>query len=639
MKNRNFLLINLMAFILIMLAIPSIAQNKSAAEKIYQKALVALGNQDYPLTISLLNQSIQTDTTYVDPIITLFQIDIDFKKYSEATMLFDKANALDASIALPYFLKQAAAYASLGEYSKAKNIVQSFINTGKVNQDLKLKSTDFLKVCDFAIAHPPSNEIQIYNLGDSVNTPAAEYFPYFSTKDSLLVFMRKKNIRREDFFTSRFSSNGFSKAILLADSINDADKKGSVSFSPDLQTLYFAADYAEQGYGRYDIYKSVKKNNKWSAPKNLGKNVNTDYWDSAPSIAPDGKALYFSSNRPGGYGGIDLYVCYKNEKGFWEEAENLGDKINTPGDEQTPFIHADNKSLYFSSTGWPGFGGADFYVSRKKYDDSWTTPLNLGFPINTFDNEGSIAVASNGADAYIASDRSDTRGGLDIYKATLSSATRANKKYFLKGIVLDATSKKPIEAIINLTDPVDHASFVKLKIDTLGQFIVQLPYIDSLGVIIHSPFHDSSAMTLTGNQYLNDNIATEYFYLPPIKTKFSQTFTNVLFVTNSDKLMDGSEVELDELTRFLLSENIATVLIEGHTDNKGKASDNKLLSLKRAKAIAKYLTKKGVKPTRISTFGYGDTKPIAPNTTEQGRQRNRRTNFTITIPDSVLIHK
>lgn len=618
--------------IIISTAISSLAQNKSAAEKVYQKALTALENQDYTLTIKLLNQSIQNDTTYIDPIITLFQIDIDFKKYSEAIHLFEKAHTLDTTISLPYFLKQATAYASLGDYSKAKTIVNTFIHSGRVDPALKSKATDFLKVCDFAIAHPTSNEIQINNLGDSVNTAAAEYFPYFSAKDSLLVFMRKKNIRREDFFTSHLTSHGFSNATLLADSINDADKKGSVSFSPDLQTLYFAADYPEQGYGRYDIYKSIKKNEKWSAPKNLGKNVNTDYWDSAPSIAPDGKALYFSSNRPGGFGGIDLYVCYKNEKGYWEEAENLGDKINTPGDEQTPFMHADNKSLYFSSTGWPGFGGADFYVSRKKYDDSWTTPLNLGYPINTFDNEGSIAVSSNGTDAYIASDRSDTRGGLDIYKATLSSATRANKKYYLKGIVLDATSKKTITALVNLTDPIDHSSFVQLKIDTAGQFIVELPYIDSIRISITSPFHDSTSITLTSNRYITDQIATEYFYLPPITSNFSKTFTNVLFITNSDQLMDGSEIELDELTRFLLSTTTATVLIEGHTDNRGNAVSNKLLSLKRAKAIATYLAKKGVAPKRVTTIGYGDTKPIAPNTTEQGRQRNRRTSFTITLP-------
>jgi outer membrane protein OmpA-like peptidoglycan-associated protein/tetratricopeptide (TPR) repeat protein len=612
---------------------PSHAQNnRSAAEKLYQKALVSFDEQQYEKCIPLLEKSMQTDPNFIDPILTLFQINLDLKKYTTAIPLFNKALQLDAMVSFPYFIKQAAAYASMGDYAKAKELILGNLNNEKMTADLKGKALNFLTICNYAIAHPSNEEISIHNLGDSINTAAPEYFPYFSIKDSVLFFMRKLNIRREDFYTSTLTNNGFAKAKLLEDSINFADKKGSVSFLPDMQTLYFAADYPEQGYGRYDIYKSIKSGNHWSTAKNLGRNVNTDYWDSAPSISPDGKALYFSSNRPGGLGGIDLYVAFKNEKGGWEEAINLGPQINTSGDEQTPFIHADNNSLYFSSTGWPGYGGADFFVAHQKIDGNWTTPLNLGYPINTFDNEGSIAVASNGMDAYIASDRSDSRGGLDIYKVTLSKASRANKKFFLKGVIKDANSKKAISAMVNLVDPADQSSFTKIEVDSNGQFIFVLPYLDSVGISITSSFYDEANRTITSTSFDNDNTSNQEFYLNAIKKQFTQTFTNVLFATNAATLLAGSEKELNELAAFLIAQPTATILIEGHTDNTGDANKNKILSLGRAKSIAQFLMNHKIQAQRITTIGYGDTKPIASNDTEQGRQQNRRTTFTISIP-------
>ena len=612
---------------------PSHAQNnRSAAEKIYQKALVAFDEQQYDKCIPLLEKCIQTDTNFIDPVLTLFQINLDLKKYTVAIPLYNKAIQLDAMVSFPYFIKQAAAFASIGDYTKAKELILGNLNNEKMTADLKVKALNFLTICNYAIAYPSNDEISIHNLGDSINTAAPEYFPYFSIKDSVLFFMRKLNIRREDFYTSTLTNNGFTKAKLLEDSINFADKKGSVSFLPDMQTLYFAADYPEQGYGRYDIYKSIKAGTHWTTPKNLGHNVNNDYWDSAPSISPDGNALYFSSNRPGGLGGIDLYVAFKNEKGGWEEAMNLGPQINTSGDEQTPFIHADNNSLYFSSTGWPGYGGADFFVVHQKIDGNWTTPLNLGYPINTFDNEGSIAVASNGVDAYIASDRSDSRGGLDIYKVTLSKATRANKKFFLKGLIKDATTKKTITAIVNLVDPADQSSFTKIEVDSSGQFIFALPYIDSAGISITSSFHEDANTTITSASFDKDNISKQEFYLSAIKKQFTQTFKNVLFATDAATLLPGSEKELNELVAYLIAQPTATILIEGHTDNTGDANKNKILSLGRAKSIAQFLMEHKIQAQRITTIGYGDTKPIASNDTEQGRQQNRRTSFTISIP-------
>ena len=358
--------------------------------------------------------------------LSAFQNALEQKKYDSAILYYQNAVLDDSVETKPYFIKYLTALAIKGEYKRVYDTLQPLIISETIPSYLKEKAEALYTICSFAKKAPRSTEITITNLGDSINSSAAEYFPSINFQDSLFIFMRRANWQREDFYTSSLTANGFSKAQLLNDTLNMPNKKGSASLSKDGNTLYYAADYPGMGYGRYDIYKVTKTTTGWSAPKNAGRNINTDFWDSAPSISPDGQSLYFCSNRPDGYGGIDIYVSHKNKQGFWEEAENMGPNINTAADEQTPFIHADNKTLYFASSGWSGYGGSDLFVSRRDHNNNWGTPTNLGYPINTYDNEGSISVASNGTEAYIASDRADSRGGLDIYKVVLANNTRAN---------------------------------------------------------------------------------------------------------------------------------------------------------------------------------------------------------------------
>ena len=532
---------------------------------------------------------------------------------------------------MPFLIKQGIALASLGLYDAAYKLITPYFQKNNLPNYLKEKADALYAICQFAISQKNAPEISIQNMGDSINSPASEYFPTVSIQDSLFLFMRRKNLSREDFYASNMGVDGFSAAIPLSDTLNFAAKKGSMSLSADLQTLYYAADYTEQGYGRYDIYKVQRSPWGWSKPKNLGQRINSDFWDSAPSIAPDGNAIYFASNRPEGYGGIDIYVAYKNEKGFWEEAINLGPSINTKGDDQTPFIHADNQSLYFSSNGRPGFGGSDIYVARKKIDGNWTTPINLCYPINTYDNEGSIAVARNGTTAYIASDRADSRGELDIYKITLAENSRAYKTWYIKGQIVDAKTKKSIAAELQIVDPASGYPMMEMQIDSMGQFLLALPYFDSLGLKINSPDHDYLSSILPIESLRNMAGKTFDFALTPIEKEFTKTFNQVYFETNAAILQSISSVELDALVRYLKTTANAQILIEGHTDNTGTATQNNLLSLQRANAIANYLQQKGIATARIQTKGLGSSMPIADNKTAEGRAKNRRTNFTIIL--------
>lgn len=605
-------------------------QTKQAQQN-YEAGLSALENQATKKAIQLFTLAASKDSQYVDPVIALFQVYLDQKNYESTIYYFNQIKKIDSVASIPFLVKQGIALASLGHYDAAYKLLAPYISDNSLPSYLKEKANELFSVCQFAVQQRIAPEISIQNMGDSINSPASEYFPTVSIQDSIFLFMRRLNLSREDFYTSNMGVAGFSAAIPLSDTLNFAAKKGSMSLSADLQTLYFAADYAEQGYGRYDIYKVQRNAWGWSTPKNLGQRINSDFWDSAPSIAPDGNAIYFASNRPDGFGGIDIYVAYKNEKGYWEDAINLGPTINTKGDDQTPFIHADNQSLYFSSNGHKGFGGSDIYMTRKKIDGSWTTPINLGYPINTYDNEGSIAVASNGATAYIASDRADSRGELDIYKITLAENTRAYKTWYIKGQIVDAFTKKTIAADLQIVDPASGYPMMEMKIDSMGQFLLALPYFDSLGLKINSPGHDYLSSILPMDSVKAMAGKTFNFSLSPIEKIFTKTFNQVYFETNSAILQSISNVELDALVQYLKTTLNAQILIEGHTDNTGTVAQNNLLSLQRANAIVHYLEQKGIARERILSKGLGASMPIADNNTVAGRAKNRRSSFTITL--------
>jgi len=607
-----------------------LAQENKAEIKIYQKAVDAYAQKNYNGTIDLLETLLKKNEHNAEASLFLYQVYAEARQYQKSINTFEKLIQLDSSIFLPYIVKYASQYAMLGNYVKAYSIIESYNN--KLPSYLKNKAAELLSICSYAQMHPIQSEIIVTNVGDSINSADAEYFPSITVQDSIFLFMRRTSFKREDFFTSTITKNKFSKAHPLSDDLNIEEKKGSMSLTQDLNTLYYAADYNQKGYGRYDIYKVTKTKNGWSEPKNVGKNINSDYWDSAPSIAPDNQALYFCSNRPGGYGGIDIYVAYKNEKGYWEEAVNMGPTINTAGDEQAPFIHADNKTLYFSSNGWPGFGGADLFLSRKKIDGTWSSPINLGYPINSFDNEGSIAVSGGGIEAYIASDRADSRGSLDIYKVILASNTRPNKTYYINGLITDAVTKKPIAGEVVLMNTNEETSTMQIKVDSNGNFILGLPYLDSIGIRVNSQGHEYASTILSLENINNLSSSTIQFNLAPIIKTFSKNFNNIFFEINKAKLNKKSYVELDALTAYLKSAPTALILIEGHTDNRGDSEQNKILSSKRANTIASYLITKGIDSSRIKTAGLGGSQPISDNATEEGRIKNRRTSFTITIP-------
>jgi outer membrane protein OmpA-like peptidoglycan-associated protein/tetratricopeptide (TPR) repeat protein len=626
-----FVLISTLAFA----QTPRQSTNQKALKK-YNEALVALEDNRSSEGIALLGSALKIDSNFIDAYLSLAGALGNTKQYKKAVTVYDRARLKDSIYFTPYLLPYAINLAGLGQFEEALAAIRNFLTLDGLS-GRSIKAAQYRKkTFEFAISAVQKNKNASYvfapkNLGDSVNSSSSEYYPSVTVTDDALVFTRRTGNAREDFLLSAINSkDSFNKAAPLDGDINLEPRKGAITVSQDGDWLFFAADIAGAGIGGFDIYKSVYTPSGWSEQENLGDSINTDFWESSPAISPDKRALYFSSTRPGGYGGADLYVSYLKPNGRWNEAVNMGPTINTAGDEMAPFIHADNQTLYFTSDGLPGYGGSDLFVLKKLPNGQWGIPENMGYPINTIENEGSLAVAADGYTAYYASDREDSRGGLDIYSFTLPAHARPFKTIYVKGVVTDLISKKGLPANLELTDNATGTIINKVQTDELGHYFITLPEgkdytftVNRKGYLFYS-----SAYALSGAA--PDSTYVKNIALEPIKLASNFVFTQVLFESNSYALLPASLPELNKLVQILEENPGMHIQISGHTDNVGKAADNLTLSTSRAKAIVQYLSSKGIATERLSYKGFGSTEPIATNETAAGRALNRRTSFTIT---------
>ena len=614
---------------------PRQSSNPKALKK-YNEALVALEDNRSAEGIALLGSALQIDSNFIDAYLSLAGALGNTKQYKKAVTVYDRARLKDSTYFTPYLLPYSINLAGLGQFEEALAAIHNFLTLDGLS-GRSIKAAQYRKkTFEFALSTSQKNKNASYvfapkNLGDSVNSSSSEYYPSVTVTDDALVFTRRTGNAREDFLLSAINSkDSFNKAAPLDGDINLEPRKGAITVSQDGDWLFFAADIAGAGIGDFDIYKSVYTPTGWSIEENLGDSVNTDFWESSPAISPDKRALYFSSTRPGGYGGADLYVSYLKPNGRWTEAVNMGPTINTAGDEMAPFIHADNQTLYFTSDGLTGYGGSDLFVLKKLSNGQWGNPENMGYPINTIENEGSLAVAADGYTAYYASDREDSRGGLDIYSFTLPAHARPFKTIYVKGVVTDLISKKGLPANLELTDNASGTLINKVQTDELGHYFITLPEgkdytftVNRKGFLFYSSAYALSSAA-PDSTYIK-NIALE-----PIKLASNFVFTQVLFDNNSYALLPASLPELNKLVQILEENPSMHIQISGYTDNIGKAADNLVLSSNRAKSIVNYLSSKGIATERLTYKGFGSDNPIATNETAAGRALNRRTSFTIT---------
>ncbi|MDG2454459.1 MAG: OmpA family protein, partial [Bacteroidia bacterium] len=433
----------------------------------------------------------------------------------------------------------------------------------------------------------------------------------------------------EDIYFATKQGIEWGKIKNLGPPINTTENEGAFSVSADGHYIFFTACSRRGGKGQCDIWLTIDREGKWSEPLNLQEPINTTHWESQPSIASNGRVLYFASDRPGGYGGIDLWKSNFGDEG-WSKPTNLGPTINTSKDEQFPFIHSDNSTLYFSSEGHPGMGKSDLFVASLKPDGSWKTPKNLGYPINTTGYDWNMIVNRNGSTAYYSSDKMpDGKGGLDIYQFELPQELQAEKVSYVRGLVRDAKTKKPLQTSVILT-PLDNSpNTTSYTNSNTGLFIVSLKTdiryaltIDKDDYLFHSEYFDMPNVPV-------DEPFEIIIDLQKVEVGKSVVLNNIFFDTDKFELKEESKTELEKLRVFLQDNQAIRIEIAGHTDNMGSSTYNLTLSENRAKSVANYLIKNGIAEDRLTYKGYGDKRPIASNDSEEGKATNRRTEFTI----------
>lgn len=454
------------------------------------------------------------------------------------------------------------------------------------------------------------------NMGNAINTQYDEYLPCLTADISQLLFTRRD--KGEDFFISENENGEWTMAEKLPSLLNSNFNEGAGSLSPDGRFIFFTRCGADDGLGSCDIYVSEKIGGQWQEPKNLGANVNSNAWDSQPCIASDGRTLFFTSNRAGGIGKADIYFSYLKDNGEWTKAKNCGTNINTIGNEMSPFVHQSNSVLYFASDELIGMGGFDLFYSKIE-NGKFQQAINLGYPLNTSKDESSLTLSAKGDYAIYSSD-------LDLYYFTMPEEIRPVAASYIKGNILDKETQMPLNARLQIknlsTGRVAHESFSDKK---TGEFLICLAQGEEYAFSI----------SCEGYLFYSENFSTfedkqeRQIFLTPIKAGESIVLKNIFFETNSHSLLPTSFAELNTLIELMQKNPSLKLMIEGHTDNIGKEELNIKLSQQRAEAIVSYLTEKGIEPSRLKAKGYGFSKPIADNNTEEGRAMNRRTEIKI----------
>jgi len=612
------------------------AKINKKAFSVYMQAMEKANARDFKGAIDLLNQCIAIEPKYADAFLSLGGVYGQLKNYKSSTENYEKAFAIDSNYTSEYRLPYSINLAGQGKFQDALNTINSLLHSKKISpatiRAAEFRRKTFQFAVDYAGSHSNSSyQFSPINLGDSINTSSSEYYPSITINDSLFVFTRRGAGIREDFVQSTILPNHeYSKSKLISGSINEEPSKGAINISQDGDWLIFAGNFPSAGYGNFDLYISYQTPQGWSEPINLGPQINTEFWESSPSLSSDKSTLYFSSDRPGGYGGKDLYVSHRLPNGKWSEALNMGASVNTAGDELAPFIHADNNTLYFTSDGLPGYGGSDLFVMRRKNANEWDAPENLGYPINTIESDGSLFIASNGVDAFYSSDRADSRGGLDLYRFELRPDIRPARTLYVRGTVFNKKNNKGIPATVELIDNSTGALSSKVQTDEQGNYLITLPigkdYVFNVNRKGYLFYSDNFLLS----QRAPDSTYEKNIPLQPIEVNASIILKNIFFETNKFQLDPKSQAELDKIVQLLNDNPTLKIEISGYTDNVGKPADNLSLSNNRAKSVVSYLISKNIATQRLVAKGYGEAKPVAENTTEEGRAKNRRTELKVT---------
>lgn len=471
-------------------------------------------------------------------------------------------------------------------------------------------------------------------LSPAINDPNTDQYGLVHAADGHIGVFTRRVQKQEDFYiTYRLDS-----VYLEAEPIhfNTPHNEGMHTVSSDGHTLIYTLCHDKSGFGSCDLYRAERMaDGNWTKPVNMGKPLNTSAWDAQPTLSADGNTLIFSSTRPGGIGGSDLWWTTRASGGNWSDPVPLPGAVNTSGNEQSPYLHADGRTLYFSSDTHPGMGDFDLFISRFDPDSGWCSPVNLGYPINTEGHEGALSLDIDGMTAYFATDRfqlDKQRKHLQLYRFTLPPDKRGTPVTYVRGVIRDALTKSGLPGVIRFRVGEGPLQEVRSRLD--GHFLCCLASGQDWALSVENPGYSF----FSDRFYLTDSAAFKPYDLTidlwPVskiteKEASRIVLRNVLFPSGSDRFLAESYDELKRLRDWLTENSSIRIKIEGHTDNIGADEENLILSKRRAQAVKQWLIDQGIASERLETTGFGAEQPVADNATNLGRKLNRRTEIVI----------
>jgi outer membrane protein OmpA-like peptidoglycan-associated protein/tetratricopeptide (TPR) repeat protein len=639
-----------------------------------QKTLIANGDKFYgkkdyknALATYLAAQEINPDDAYLNFKIGLTYLYSETK--SKAATYIDKAYRLNPAVNPDIDYHLGIAFQNTNSFKLA---IEHFERFKKKRSNLASIADEKIAECQVADSLSQNElNVVIENLGEGVNTPYNDYSPIISADGNTLIFTSnrtddparaKANANFEDIFVSYKNANKWSAPKPISQNINIKYNDAAASLSPDGKTLFL---YYEEGEG--DIYTSTRNGEAWSEPKALNKNINTAmFWETCASVTSDGKKLFFASNRPGGIGELDIYVSQLDAKGDWGKAVNLGPIINTPSNEDSPFIHHDGTTLYFSSDGHPRLGNSDIFVSEF-VNNKWKKPENMGYPLNSWEYDGFFTLSPDKKKGYFSTAKEGGLGDADIYSITFLEPKYKPKPKpvvakveeqkakqeipkseefvapeieihkiakvvtLLKGKVIDERNAAPLSAVISLVDNVTNKVLTKLNSNpTTGEFELIIPHGGNYGVATEKVGYLFNSINFNLPQFAEYQEIDTHIIMVKAEIGSKVVLRNVFFDIGKSDLKPESIAEVENIRELLVRDAHLRVQINGHTDNSGNAATNKALSLKRASSVVDYLVKHGVATSRLTAKGYGSDRPIVSNDDEEGgRAINRRTEIEI----------
>jgi outer membrane protein OmpA-like peptidoglycan-associated protein/ribosomal protein S20 len=618
----------LFVFVCVMGSTTIFAQSNKKVDDLMVEAKKQFSNKNYSGAIKTANQILTTEPESKDAHLLLADVYEKLDSTDLEIIHLNKAGELGREWEVVFKLGEA--YFKKGDFPEA-------LRYYNIYSDYKFipEKKQFLLACKMA-----NCKFEMYSINNTgkLNTGKGEYWPTVSSDGQKVVFNRTSSAQTQNAKEEIYMGLPDSVIWQIARPINDSivfDNVGIQKLGEGVRILFFTACNRPDGIGDCDIYFIKFENEKWGEPLNAGTIVNSTNWDGQPSFSTESHFLYFSSDRNGGNGKKDIWRVKltgfsENGQAQWKAAENLGSLINTSGDENSPFMYDEKNNFFFASNGHPGMGGMDLFVAETDKLGNILNFKNLGYPINTSHDDDALTLNYICDTTYFSSSRQTVKG-MEIFAFNFDRGLATTPVAYVRVKVNDMVTKKPLKVEVKLeSQPFRAGRFQLQETDEQGEAIFYVNLNRNYAFTVAEPgYLYTSKFVNKSTTNSVDKAEVLEIELQPIEIGAEVQLYNIYFETDSFRILQQSESELQNLVAFLTNNKDLKVEIQGHTDSSGNAETNRLLSERRAKSVVEYLVKNGIPMGRLKFGGYGDKIPIASNETPEGRMLNRRTTIKI----------